>query len=92
MGLLDMGLLRHVVKESAGRADGIEDGGGVLDRRLLPREVAGIQHDEAAVGDPLVQELSVGEGNDVVVPPGDDRDRGGDLSEQLGARTGSSWG
>jgi hypothetical protein len=74
-------------KERASAAwthNGVENGGGVLRGRLLPGEVADLQHNQAAVGDPLVQELGVDEGHDVVVPSGNDGDRGGDLRKELG--------
>jgi hypothetical protein len=39
----------------------VEDDRGVLDRRLLPDEVAGVDDYEAADGQPLVEELGVDE-------------------------------
>ena len=59
---------------------------GVLRRRLLPDEVAGVDDHEAAVGQPLVEELGVGERDDAVVAAVDDRDRRRDLRQQLGER------
>jgi len=81
-------------KERASAAwthNGVENGGGVLRGRLLPGEVADLQHNQAAVGDPLVQELGVDEGHDVVVPSGNDGDRAA-ICGRSWASTGSSSG
>jgi hypothetical protein len=46
--------------------------------------VAGIDDHEAAGGEPLVEKLSVGERDNAVVSAIYDRDRRGDLRQQLG--------
>ena len=71
-------------KGSAAPSNRVEDGRRVLRRRLLPDEVPGVEDHEAAVRQPLVEELLVGERDDAVVAAVDDRDRRRDLRQQLG--------
>src|SRR5262249_48232624 len=64
--------------------DRLQDGGRVLRRRLFPDEVSGLEDDEAAVRESLVQELGVRERNDAVVATVDGGDRCRDARQELG--------
>jgi hypothetical protein len=68
-------------------SNGVEDDRGVLGRRLLPDEVAGIDDREAAVGQSLVEKLSVDERDDWIVAAVDYRDRSRKLRQQLCGRS-----
>src|SRR4051812_16921227 len=74
-------------RSGSGNAVGFDPGSRQLEiliSAVLPREMAGLDEVELAVGQPRVQELGVARRHERVVATGDDLNRSPDVAESLG--------